>query len=183
MKNILIFFFGIILLSSCSSTKPHDEIKLPKWYLNPPKSKKIFYGVGDAERPQLSLSKKVATSRARDELARQISTQVRSKIADYQKASLVGKESQASEFNEFISGNLINTVLEFSKIEKTDVDGNRVFVLVSYDLAAAKKASKKAIRDAAKRNDAYRSELEAMDAFKRLDEAIEKLEGTTGKAN
>ena len=182
MKKILLLIIGLVFFTGCSSTKPHDKIDLPKWYLNPPKDKKIFYGVGDAERPQLNLSKKVATSRARDELARQISTQVRSKISDYQKASGIGKESQATEFNEYTSGNIINSALEFSKIEKTEVEGNRVFVLVSFDVAAAKKAAKKAMRDAAKLNEAYRSELEAIDAFNRLDEAIDKLEGTTGKA-
>ena len=38
------------------------------------------------------------------------------------------------------------------------------------------------MRDAAKRDQAYRSELEARDAFQRLDYAIDKLEGSTGIA-
>ena len=38
------------------------------------------------------------------------------------------------------------------------------------------------MREAAKRNEAYRSELEAQDAFQRLDDAIDKLEGRTGVA-
>ena len=67
-------------------------------------------------------------------------------------------------------------------IEKTEVKGSRVFVLVSYDVKAAKKAAKEAMRDAAKKQEAYKSELEARDAFSRLDAAIDKLEGSTGKA-
>ncbi len=182
MKNFIVFNFLILFIAACSSTKPHDKIDLPEWYLNPPKSKTMFYGVGDAERPQLNLSKKIATSRARDELARQISTQVRSMISDYQKASGIGMDAEALEFSEYTSGNVINTSLEYSKIEQTEVKGSRVFVLVSYDAKAAKKAAKEAIREAAKRQEAYKSELDARDAFSRLDAAIDKLEGSTGKA-
>ena len=182
MKNLIVLNVIVLFIVGCSSTKPHDKIDLPEWYLNPPKSKNMFYGVGDAERPQLNLSKKIATSRARDELARQISTQVRSMISDYQKASGIGMEAEALEFHEYTSGNVINMSLEYSMIEKTEVKGSRVFVLVSYDVKAAKKAAKDAMREAAKRQEAYRSELEARDAFSRLDAAIDKLEGTTGRA-
>ena len=182
MKKIFIPIITLLVIAGCSSTRSHSKSDVPKWYLNPPKDKGIFYGVGDALRPQLNLSKKVATSRARDELARQISTQVRSKISDYQKASGMGMDAEGTEFNEYTSGNVINTALEYSMIEKTEVKDGRVFVLVSYDIKAAKKAAKEAMREAAKRNDAYRSELEARDAFKRLDDAIDKLEGKTGVA-
>ena len=182
MKKALIPIIGFVMMVGCSSTRSHSKSDVPKWYLNPPQDKGIFYGVGDALRPQLNLSKKVATSRARDELARQISTQVRSKISDYQKASGMGMDAEATEFNEYTSGNVINTALEYSMIEKTEVKAGRVFVLVSYDVKAAKKAAKQAMREAAKRNEAYRSELEAQDAFQRLDDAIDKLEGRTGVA-
>lgn len=182
MKKTLIPIICLLLIAGCSSTRSHSKSDVPKWYLDPPREKAIFYGVGDALRPQLNLSKKIATSRARDELARQISTQVRSKISDYQKASGMGMDSEATEFNEYTSGNVINTCLAYSMIEKTEVKDGRVFVLVSYDVKSAKKAAKEAMREAAKRNEAYRSELEARDAFQRLDEAIDKLEGTTGVA-
>ena len=94
----------------------------------------------------------------------------------------MGMDAEATEFNEYTSGNVINTALEYSMIEKTEVKAGRVFVLVSYDVKAAKKAAKQAMREAAKRNEAYRSELEAQDAFQRLDDAIDKLEGRTGVA-
>ena len=110
------------------------------------------------------------------------STRSHSKISDYQKASGMGMDSEATEFNEYTSGNVINTALEYSMIEKTEVKNGRVFVLVSYDVKAAKKAAKQAMREAAKRNQAYHSELEARDAFQRLDDAIDKLEGRTGVA-
>ena len=134
MRKLLVFTTMLLLVVGCGSTKPHSKSDVPKWYLNPPKDKNKFYAVGDAMRPQLNLSKKIATSRARDELARQIKTEVRSKLNDYQKASGLGMDAEASEFNEYVSGNVVNMSLEYSVIEETDVRDGRVFVLVSWML-------------------------------------------------
>ena len=83
MRKLLVFTTMLLLVVGCGSTKPHSKSDVPKWYLNPPKDKTKFYAVGDAMRPQLSLSKKIATSRARDELARQIKTQVQFWLTNY----------------------------------------------------------------------------------------------------
>ena len=182
MKKLILCTSIILLIVGCGSTRPHSKSDVPKWYLNPPKDKNKFYAVGDAMRPQLSLSKKIATSRARDELARMIKTEIRSKLNDYQKASGLGMEAEASEFNEYISGNVVNMSLEYSLIEQTDVRDGRVFVMVSYDAKEAAKAAKAAAKASANRANAYRSELEARDAFSRLDAEIDKLEGRTGVA-
>ena len=183
MKKILIFSMTLFFVIGCGSTKPHSKGDVPKWYLDPPKDKDKFYAVGDAMRPQLSLSKKIATSRARDELARLIKTQVRSTLNDYQKSSGLGMEAEASEFTEYVSGNVVNMSLEYSLIEETDVRSGRVFVLVSWDAKAAAKAAKEAARNDAKKANAYKSELEARSAFERLDAAIDKLEGSSGVAS
>jgi hypothetical protein len=182
MRKLLLVTSIILLIVGCVSTKPHTKSEVPKWYLNPPKDKNKFYAVGDAMRPQLSLSKKIATSRARDELARQIKTQVQSKLNDFQKASGIGMDAEASEFTEYISGNVVNMSLEYSLIEQTDVRDGRVFVMVSYDAKAAAKAAKEAAKASVNKSNAYRSELEARDAFSRLDAEIDKLEGRTGSA-
>ena len=179
MRKLLIFTTMLLLVVGCGSTKPHSKSDVPKWYLNPPQDKNKFYAVGDAMRPQLNLSKKIATSRARDELARQIKTEVRSKLNDYQKASGLGMDAEASEFNEYVSGNVVNMSLEYSVIEETDVRDGRVFVMVSWDAKAAAKAAKESARNSAKRDNAYRSELEARNAFDRLDDAIDKIEGSS----
>ena len=182
MKKLLLCTSIVLLIIGCGSTRPHSKSNVPKWYLNPPKDKNKFYAVGDAMRPQLSLSKKIATSRARDELARMIKTEIRSKLNDYQKASGLGMEAEASEFNEYISGNVVNMSLEYSLIEQTDVRDGRVFVMVSYDAKEAAKAAKAAAKSSANRAKAYRDELEARNAFSRLDAEIDKLEGRTGVA-
>ena len=182
MKKLLVFTTMFLLVVGCGSTKPHSKSDVPKWYLNPPKDKNKFYAVGDAMRPQLNLSKKIATSRARDELARQLKTQIQSKLIDYQKASGTGMDAESSEFTQYVSGNVVNMSLEYSVIEQTDVRDGRVFVLVSYDVKAAAKAAKAAAKASAIKENAYRSELEAKNALDDLYNSIDKLEGTTGVA-
>ena len=70
-------------------------------------------------------------------------------------------EAEATEFTEYVSGNVVNMSLEYSLIEETDVRSGRVFVLVSWDAKAAAKAAKEAARNDAKKANAYKSELEA----------------------
>lgn len=184
MKKQLIIIFPLILfIVGCGSSKPtHSKKEVPDWFLMPPQKKGTFYGVGNAKRPQLNLSKKIATSRARDELARQIKSEVQSKISDFQKASGLEMDAEASEFNEYVSGNVVDMSLEYSMIEKTELIDGQVFVLVSYDVQAAKEAAKEAAKAAADRLKAYKSEKEARDAFARLEQSLNKMEGKTGVA-
>ncbi len=79
----------MLFMVSCSSS-------VPKWYLNPPMSEDVFYGVGDANRPQKALSKKVATARARDEVANAVEVKVSTMLKDFMQAvnSCVGKAAK-----------------------------------------------------------------------------------------
>ena len=54
MRKVLLFATMLLLVVGCGSTKPHSKSDVPKWYLNPPKDKNVFYAVGDAMRHQLS---------------------------------------------------------------------------------------------------------------------------------
>ena len=102
---------------------------MPDWYLNPPKYEGLFVGVGDALRPQMSLSKKVATNRARVEISEAVATEVKSVLKDYMQASGIGSEASALEFTESGSKSLSNKVLNGSIIEKTEIKDGRVFVM------------------------------------------------------
>ena len=73
---------ALLLFYGCAGSKPKPVTNkdLPEWYLNPPKYDDKFVGVGDALRPQFSLSKQVATERARVEVARAVETTVNSSL-------------------------------------------------------------------------------------------------------
>ena len=88
-KIFLLSLSTLIFVIGCAGSKPKPVTNkdLPEWYLNPPKFEDNFVGVGDALRPQFSLSKQVATERARVEVARAVETTVNSSLNDHMQAS------------------------------------------------------------------------------------------------
>ena len=136
--SALLLFFGC----AGSKPKPVTNKDLPEWYLNPPKYDDKFVGVGDALRPQFSLSKQVATERARVEVARAVETTVNSSLNDHMQASGMGMEAGATEFTESVSKSLVSTTLKGCTIEKTEIFKDRVFVMVTYDAKKAREEAK-----------------------------------------
>ena len=114
---------AFLLFFGCAGSKPKPVTNkdLPEWYLNPPKYDDKFVGVGDALRPQFSLSKQVATERARVEVARAVETTVNSSLNDHMQASGMGMEAGATEFTESVSKSLVSTTLQGCTIEKTEI--------------------------------------------------------------
>lgn len=182
MQRLVYLTITGFLLVGCSGTKPATKRDVPDWYLNPPKYEDRFVGVGDALRPQLSLTKKVATARARDEVARAVSTIVKSKIADYMQASGIGLEASALEFNESVGKFLTEQSLGGSTIEKTEIINGRIFVLVTYDLSEARMRAKETVRNEAKKREALYNEFKARQAFDDLDKEFDDMGSTSSVA-
>ena len=83
---IVIALSGLMLsLFSCASEKKAaGKVEgLPEWYLNPPIAEDAIYGVGSAKMSSLDMSRTMAISRARDDVARQMEVLVKSAILDY----------------------------------------------------------------------------------------------------
>ena len=187
MRKLLAISLPIVfMLTACGSSTPKpvtNSKNFPDWFLNPPQNKGMFYGAGSAMRPQLNLSKKIATARARDELARQIKTEVNSVLKDFEKSVGVGMSAQATEVNESALSNTLSTSLEYSKIEKAEMINGTMFVLVSYDVDEAKAATQASLKAAAERVKAYKEELDANNAWKDLEESVSKMEGRSGASS
>ncbi len=178
MKNkilLLLISFSFFINCSGSNPKPLTNKDLPSWYLNPPKFEDRFVGVGDALRPQFSLSKQVATERARVEVARAVEVTINSALNDHMQASGLGAEAGATEFTESVSKSLVNTTLKGCTIEKTEVFKDRVFVMVTYDANRARELAKENSRIEAKKEEALYNEFKARQAFDSLDKAIDKM--------
>ena len=185
-KFIAISLPLLLLLSACgtSAPKPVTSSKdFPDWFLNPPQNKDMFYGAGSAMRPQLNLAKKIATARARDELARQISTQVNSVLKDFEKSVGVGMDAQATEVNESALSNTLSRSLQNSRIEKAEMINGTMFVLVSYNATEAAEAAKAAAKATADRIKAYKEELDANKAWDDLEKSFAKMEGSSGASS
>jgi len=183
-KNILLSTVAIVMFFGCagSKNKPLNNKDLPEWYLNPPKFEDKFVGVGDALRPQFNLSKQVATERARVEVARAVETTVNSALNDHMQASGMGSDASATEFTESVSKSLVNTTLKGCVIEKTEIFKDRVFVMVTYDANKAREEAKAAARLEAKKEEALYNEFKARQAFDALDQAMDKMKGSSSVA-
>lgn len=182
MNKYLIPMVGVMLIIGCAGTKTISKSDVPDWYLNPPKYEGLFVGVGDALRPQMSLSKKVATNRARVEISEAVATEVKSVLKDYMQASGIGSEASALEFTESVSKSLSNKVLNGSIIEKTEIKDGRVFVMVTYDINEVRTIAKETARNAAKKEEALYNEFKARQGFESLDKEFDEMESATSVA-
>tara|TARA_B100001250_G_scaffold395519_1_gene400512 strand:+ start:76 stop:621 length:546 start_codon:yes stop_codon:yes gene_type:complete len=178
MKKVFLVSISLFLLfSACASTKsnPVKEKDVPNWYLNPPKIEGKYIGVGDAQRPQISLSKTVATTRAKAEISRSIETQMSTMVKSYLQASGMGENASAIEFTEDVTKSVSSTTLRGCQIEKTEIHDGRVYVMVVYDSDEAIAEAKKAIETEAKKDEALYNEFKANQGFDVLNKEIDNL--------
>lgn len=195
---ISMVMFTSVLLFSCKSKdadkmmdgRPEIEDKrekvgkhkdVPSFFLNPPISKDVFYGVGTAKMKKLNAAKKAATARARDDIAFQISAQIQSSISDYYQESGAEEDSQAISFYESVSRQITDTVLQGTTPEKFESgkDGT-IYALVSYPKENLLKEAEKAF---VRNEDAAFAEFKAQEALKRLDAQISDKPTTAGQNN
>ncbi len=173
---VLIIMLSVVsVLASCASkgaaqgqTVDVGNTKdVPDFFLNPPKSESKIYGVGTAKMARLDLSRKMAVSRARDDIAFQVRTQVESSVIDYAQESGAGENSQLLSFAETISRQIANTTLQGTQLEEvgTSKDGT-VYVLLSFPRANVLKTASQIF---SRNEDAAFAEFKAKEALKKLD--------------
>ena len=115
-------------------------------------------------------------------MARAVETTVNSALNDHMQASGMGAEAGATEFTESVSKSLVNTTLKGCTIEKTEIFKDRVFVMVTYDANNAREEAKAAARSEAKKEEALYNEFKARQAFDALDQAIDRIKGSSSVA-
>ncbi len=147
-----------------------DFSDVPDFYLNPPQADDKIYGVGVAKTQRLDLSKKLALSRARDDIAFQISAQVQSTINDYAQEGGESSNSQLITFIETVSRQIADTTLAGTTTEKiaNSKDGT-IYALVSFPKANILKAASEVFQ---RNEDAAFAEFKAREAFDRLDQQL-----------
>ena len=187
-KRILLatLSMSLLILSGCGSSKPskstetlsdqkYSTKKLPKFYLNPPTSADFYYGVGEAKKSSPSMAKDVAETRARREVAASIETKVSSVVYDFMQESGIGGDARALEFNEVVSKQVVDQVMQGCKVIDRELmkDGNRAvhYVLMEFPLASAISAAKSAIKD----QEAMFNEFKARQGLDRLEAELESL--------
>lgn len=180
ITKTLSFIFGgmILVFVGCAgkmesgSTESRESRDMPEWSLVPPAVEGYIYGVGQAKKQNPSLAKKVASQRARDEIAAAVKIKVESIVKDFMQESGIGDRSEALEFTQAVIKGVTEATLTGSVIKEVFVgkDGT-YFVLVEYSLEQAKRAA----IDSARQEEALWNEFKADQAFEALEQEFEKL--------
>ena len=157
--------------------------QIPKWYLEIPKDKENVYSTGTSTSPDLQLAVDIATMNAKTTLADRINGRLDSMMKTF--IAKVGQDDLDSEVMtevEKVSKNLIAEV-DVAGYVPTNVEvypsGTqfRAFVLLTY----SEKEARKVIVNRLRKNRLAYSKLKATDAWKELEDEVEKYKEQTAK--
>ena len=133
LKFALLAFVVLAALLACASSGRPIPKDIPDFYLNPPFAEDAIYGVGDAKMSSLSMSRTMALSRARDDVARQVEVLVKNAITDYAEQAGAGRTSQTINFAETVSRQLVEVSLQGVRtVEVAAGKDGTVYALVEY---------------------------------------------------
>ena len=189
--SLVIMCAVFVLLGGCANKQPIEvssvtyEIQkvetavsqIPKWYLEIPKDKENVYSTGTATAPDLQLAVDIATMNAKTTLADRINGKLDSMMKTF--IAKVGQDDLDSEVMtevEKVSKNLIAEVDVAGYVPttvKVYPSGTqfRAFVLLTY----SEKEARKVIVNRMRKNRLAYSKLKATDAWKELEDEVEKF--------
>lgn len=147
LKKIIIVFslVTLVFFAGCASKpepkpiqpepQPQTLADVPQFFLMPPTAEDALYGVGVAKMSSLDLSRTMALARARDDVARQTSLQVKNAITDYAQEAGVDT-TQTIRFVETVSRQIADTKLQGAKPKEMYAakDGT-IYALVEYKIS------------------------------------------------
>ena len=188
--SLVIMCAVFVLLGGCANKQPIEvssvtyEIQkvetavsqIPKWYLEIPKDKENVYSTGTATAPDLQLAVDIATMNAKTTLADRINGRLDAMIKTF--IAKVGQDDLDSEVItevEKVSKNLIAEVDVAGYVPttvKVYPSGTqfRAFVLLTY----SEKEARKVIVNRMRKNRLAYSKLKATDAWRELEDEVEK---------
>jgi hypothetical protein len=170
--TVLLLAFAGCASSGSGSTEQRGSSDMPSWFLVPPTSEDVLYGVGQAKKQNPSLAKSAATARARTEISQGVNVKVSSMMKDFMSESGIGENAQALEFSEAVTKQVTDNALAGSVIKEAYVakDGT-VYILVEYPLNSIKQNA----LDAVKKEEALYNEFKANQSFDDLEDSIKNL--------
>lgn len=177
LKKIIVVFSLVMLVffAGCASKpepkpvqpepQPQTLADVPQFFLMPPTAEDALYGVGVAKMSSLDLSRTMALARARDDIARQTSLQVKNAITDYAQEAGV-ETSQTIRFVETVSRQIADTKLQGAKPKEMYAakDGT-IYALVEYKISNFREDAAEVFK---RNEEAAFSEFKAAQALEKL---------------
>lgn len=186
---VTVAVLAVAFIAGCASPPPPAPAPsqeqappgLPSFYLNPPQADDAIYGVGSAKMSTLDTSRRMAISRAREDIAFQMNAAIQAAIIDYAQEAGVDGESQVISFVETISRQVTETTLQGTRQEQIEQgpDGT-IYALVSYPLNGFAEAAGEAFR---RNEDAAFAEFKADQALQMLDSQLQSSPPQSGSQN
>lgn len=176
--TIAVVLVTVLLIASCAGGEergrddsPAARAGAPSWYLNPPVADDAIYGVGSAKMSRLDTSRRMAVSRAREDIAFQMSASIEAAIIDYAQEAGVDDNNQVISFVENISRQVTETTLQGARTDQVEQgpDGT-IYALVSYSRNGFLEAANEAFQ---RNEDAAFAEFKAQQALDYLDSQVE----------
>lgn len=189
MRSISITIFSLILCGlylGCAGSKSLTDVstgRVPMWYQNPPTDDNNFFGVNTQTSVDMQTAFDKAKHGARQEIARQVRTQIDGLEKDFMEEVGSGDNNQILQQFNAASKQVVSTALSGSKVIKQEVvkhdDKFRAYVLMSYPVGA----SNKALMEQIKNNEVMYTRFRSSKVFKELEEEIEKYEQRRQRQN
>ena len=150
---------------------------VPSFVLNPPLNPEAYYGVGYAKQSALNLSIKLAETRARADIANQVTTSIEEVVQYYAKDSGVMDKVDLVEYTEIITRGVTEaTLIGLVMVNRIPMEDGSVWVLARLDVEKVKESleatMKKAQGELPPEQTASVSDWRAENAFKYLDEIM-----------
>ncbi len=168
-----------IFIMDCSGSKPLVETRAnpaPEWFSTTPQDPNFLYAARTATSRDLGLAIEKAVTNARAEIARQYEVKVQGLTKSFQEEIGSSEDSEINQLFTQTVKTVVSTTLMGSRASKTKHvrDGNnfRAYVLVEYPIGAANQAFMNALK--AQKN--MYTRFRASEAFKEMDEEVQKYE-------
>ena len=187
MKKLVVLLFTAAIVfgfASCGSEPENSGdtavdtkgLDVPDWFLVPPQADDMIYGIGVDTRSDMARAKDIAASRARADIAKQLSVTVETMLTDYFQEAGEGDNTQAIEMIESITKEVAEVDLKNAILKETypvlEKNGEyTMYVLVEYDKT---KAVEEEVSQIFQRNEsAAFAEFKSQQALERLNAELD----------
>lgn len=179
MKKAMLILASLMLIFSLVSCGSDPEVvsndgkkmDVPEWFLMPPQADDAIYGIGVAKSSDMARARDLAATRARADIAKQVSVSVETMLTDYFQEAGVEGDTQAMQFVESITKEVASIDLNGATTKELyPAEDGTFFALVEYPL---NNFLEEQVADVFQRNEsAAFAEFKAQEALDRLNAEV-----------